>query len=175
MPTIELTEEMLKSNGWAYLFDLSHLKGSQNEDAINEHIRNIYLSAVEALSKQRSKKLKKGPFVIWNCLRRLVGDNNQPTDGYVLIVTPFYHEVAGRDVDPIVEKMWQHKGYIRASSAIPILEGAVPACLFEDGQAYPIELDEEFFSQLSNLFEEHQYMLSLNNYGMELRSNPYEN
>ncbi|TXK82570.1 hypothetical protein [Paenibacillus sp. N3.4] len=107
-------------------------------------------------------------------MKRLVGDDNQHTDGYVLIITPFYHEVVGRDVDPIVEEMWKHKGYIRTSSATPILEGAVPVCFFEDGEAYPIELDQEFFSQLSDLFEEHQYMLSLSNPGMTIRSNPYE-
>ncbi|MHA0855680.1 hypothetical protein [Paenibacillus sp. CMAA1364] len=174
MQTVELTEEMLISNGWTYQFDLSQLNNPEDEDAINEHIRNIYVSAVETLSNQRSKKLKKGPFVIWNCLKRLTGDNNQPTDGYVLIITPFYHKIVGRDVDPIVEAMWKHKGYIRASSATPILEGAVPVCLFEEGQAYPIELDEEFFSQLSDLFEDHQYTLSLTNPGMVLRSNPYQ-
>lgn len=55
MSTVQLSEEMLKSHGWAYLFDLSHLKDSQ-EDTINEQIRNIYFSAVNELSKQRSKK-----------------------------------------------------------------------------------------------------------------------
>ncbi|WP_187274156.1 hypothetical protein [Paenibacillus sp. N3.4] len=55
MQTIELTEVILKSNGWAYLFDLSQ-SDSQDDDEINEHIRKIYLSAVEALYKQRSKK-----------------------------------------------------------------------------------------------------------------------
>lgn len=72
MAAIELSEEMLKSNGWAYLFDLSKLENSQ-DDAINEHIRGIYLSVIDALAVQRSKKLKKGPFVIWNCVKRLVG------------------------------------------------------------------------------------------------------
>lgn len=174
MQTIELTEDMLKSNGWAYLFDLSQVDATVGEDSVNEHIRNIYISAIEALTKQRSKKLKKGPLVIWNCLKRVVGDNNQSTDGYILFISPFYHEITGRDTDPVVETLWQHKGYIRATGATPILEGAVPACLFEDGEAYPIELDQEFFSQLSDLFEEHQYMLSLSNPGMTIRSNPYE-
>lgn len=152
MPTIKLTEEILKSNGWAYLFDLSKLENAQ-EDAINEHVRGIYLSAIEALSTQRSKKLKKGPLLVWNCLKKLAGDNNQLTDGYVLFVTPFYHEVVGMDVDPVVEQMWKHKGYIRATSATPILEGAIPACLFADGEIYPIELDEEFYSQLSDILK----------------------
>lgn len=53
--TIELAEEVLKSKGWAYQFDLSVLS-DQNEDSINEHIRNVYLSAIQALSKQKSKK-----------------------------------------------------------------------------------------------------------------------
>jgi hypothetical protein len=172
--TIELTEDMLKSNGWAYLFDLSQLEDSQDDEAINEHIRKIYLSAVDALSKQSSKKLKKGPLVIWNCLKRVVGDHNQPIEGYILFITPFYHEITGRDIDPVVEMMWNHKGYIRTTSATPILEGAEPACLFEDGKAYPIELNKEFFSQLSDLFEEHQYGLSISNPGMTIRSNPYE-
>ncbi|MFC0215231.1 hypothetical protein ACFFK0_22830 [Paenibacillus chartarius] len=131
---LELSEEMLKANGWAYQFDLSHLVDSKDENAVNEHIQNIYLSVIEVFSRQRSKKIKKGPFIIWNCLKRLIGDHNQSTDGYVLIVTPFYHEITGRDADPIVEIMWQYKGYIRASSANPLLEGAVPACLFQDGK-----------------------------------------
>ncbi|BCG58095.1 hypothetical protein [Paenibacillus sp. URB8-2] len=174
MSTVQLSEEMLKSHGWAYLFDLSHLKDSQ-EDTINEQIRNIYFSAVNELSKQRSKKIKKGPFVVWNCMKWLIGDNNQPTDGYVLFVTPFYHKITGRDVDPIVEEMWKHKGYIRASSAIPILEGAIPACLYEEGEVTPVEMDKRLLSKLSDIFEEHQYMLSQINPGMELRANPYEN
>lgn len=60
----------------------------------------------------------------------------------MLIVTPFYHEITGRDVDPIVKEMWKHEGYIRASSAIPILEGAIPACLYEEGEGTPVELDK---------------------------------
>ncbi|MFD0619698.1 hypothetical protein ACFQZR_19705 [Paenibacillus sp. GCM10027629] len=78
------------------------------------------------------------------------------------------------DVDPIVEQMWKRKGYIRATTATPIFEGAVPAYIFADGVIYPIELDEELFSQLFDMFEEHQYMLSLNNPGMTIPSNPYE-
>lgn len=82
--------------------------------------------------------------------------------------------MVGRDVDPVVETMWRHRGYIRMESAIPILEGAVPACVFEEVQVLPIELDGELKSRLSDAFEEHQYMLSLTNPGMTLRSNPYE-
>lgn len=108
-------------------------------------------------------------------MKWLIGDNNQPTDGYVLFVTPFYHKITGRDVDPIVEEMWKHKGYIRASSAIPILEGAIPACLYEEGEVTPVEMDKRLLSKLSDIFEEHQYMLSQINPGMELRANPYEN
>lgn len=173
MQTVELTEEVLKFKGWAYQFDLSVLT-DLNEDTINEHIRNVYLSALQALSKQKSKKILKGPFYIWSCQKKLLGDQNQFVDGFTLIVTPFYKEVAGRDVDPIVETMWQHQGYIRMESAIPILEGAVPLCVFEDGQAMPIELDAALLSRLNEIFEEHQYMLSLVNPGITLRSNPYE-
>ncbi len=173
LQTLELTEEILKSKGWAYQFDLSVL-ADPNEDTINEHIRNVYLSALQAISKQKSKKLLKGPFYIWICRKKLLGDHNQYVDGFALIITPFYKEVVGRDVDPIVERMWQHKGYIRMESAIPILEGAIPLCVFEDGQAIPIELDAALLSRLNDTFEEHQYMLSLVNPGMTLRSNPYE-
>ncbi len=60
--TIELAEEVLKSKGWAYQFDLSVLS-DQNEDSINEHIRNVYLSAIQALSKQKSKKTLEGTFL----------------------------------------------------------------------------------------------------------------
>lgn len=102
MQTVELTEQVLKSKGWAYQFDLSVL-ADLNEDIINEHIRNIYLSAIQALSKQKSKKLMKGPFYIWICQKKLLGDYNQFVNGFALIVTPFYKEVVGRDVDPIVE------------------------------------------------------------------------
>jgi len=171
--TVELVEEVLKSKGWAYQFDLSVLS-NQTEDSINEHIQSVYLSAIQVLSKQKSKKLLKGPFYLWICQKKLLGDNNRFVDGFSLIVTPFYQEVVGRDTDPIVETMWQQKGYIRMESAIPILEGAVPACIFEEGQALPIELDGELMSRLSDAFEEHQYMLSLTNPGMTLRSNPYE-
>ncbi|SMF90201.1 hypothetical protein SAMN05661091_4932 [Paenibacillus uliginis N3/975] len=73
---------------------------------------------------------------------KITWENNQITNGYVLVVTPFYQEVAGREVDPIAEVIWRHKDYIRTSSTIPILEGAVPDCLFEDGQAYPIGMDQ---------------------------------
>lgn len=173
MQTIELTEDILKSKGWAYQFDLSVLT-DQNEDSINEHIRNVYLSTIQALSKQKSKKLLKGPFYFWICQKRLLGDNRQVVDGFALIITPFFQDVVGRDVDPVVETMWRHRGYIRMESAYPILEGAVPACIFEDGQALPIELEGELISRLSDAFEEHQYMLSLTNPGMTLRSNPYE-
>ncbi|MFC4808809.1 hypothetical protein [Paenibacillus sp. GCM10023250] len=171
--TIELAEEVLKSKGWAYQFDLSMLS-DQNEDSINEHIRNVYLSAIQALSKQKSKKLLKGPFYLWICQKKLLGGNRQVVDGFALIVTPFFQDVVGRDVDPVVETMWRHRGYIRMESAIPILEGAVPNCVFEEGQVLPIELDGELKSRLSDAFEEHQYMLSLTNPGMTLRSNPYE-
>ncbi len=171
--TVELAEEVLKSKGWAYQFDLSVLL-NQTDDSINEHIRSVYLSAIQVLSKQKSKRLLKGPFYLWICQKKLLGDNNRFVDGFSLIVTPFYQEVVGRDVDPIVEKMWQHKGYIRMESAIPILEGAVPACVFEDGQVIPIELDATLLSKLNETFEEHQYMLSLVNPGMTLRPNPYE-
>ncbi|MDN4066660.1 hypothetical protein QYF50_02040 [Paenibacillus vini] len=173
MQTVELTEEILKSKGWAYQFDLSVLV-DQNEDTFNEHIRNVYISALQALSNQKSKKLLKGPFYFWICQKKLLGDNNQFVDGFVLIVTPFYKEVVGRDVDPIVETMWQHKGYIRMESAIPILEGAVLLCVFEEGQATPIELDAVLLSRLNDTFEEYQYMLSLVNPGMTLKPNPYE-
>jgi hypothetical protein len=57
-------------------------------------------------------------------------------------------------------------------SAIQILEGAVPLCVFEEGKAIPIELDAALLSRLNDTFEEHQYMLSLVNPGMTLRSNP---
>lgn len=173
MQTVELTEEILKSNGWAYQFDLSVL-ADINEDTINEHIRNIYLSAIQALSKQKSKKLLKGPFYIWICQKKLLGEHNQFVNGFALIVTPFYKEVVGRDADPIVETMWLHKGYIRMESAIPILEGAVPLCVYENGQANPIELTAALLSRLNDTFEEHQYMLSLVNPGMTLKPNPYE-
>lgn len=173
MQTIELTEDILKSKGWAYQFDLSVLT-DQSEDSINEHIRNVYLSAIHALSKQKSKKLLKGPFYLWICQKKLLGDNRQVVDGFALIITPFFQDVVGRDVNPVVETMWRHSGYIRMESAIPILEGAIPASIFEDGQAIPIELDGELISRLSDVFEEHQYMLSLANPGMTLRSNPYE-
>lgn len=172
MQTVELTEDILKSKGWAYQFDLSDFN-VQNEDVVNEHIRNVYLSALQALSQQKSKKMLKGPFCIWICQKNLLGDHNLLVDGFVLIVTPFYKEVVGRDVDPIVETMWQHKGYIRMESAIPILEGAVPLCIFEEGQATPIELDAALLSRLNDSFEESQYMHSLVNPGMMLRSSPY--
>ncbi|WP_141336161.1 hypothetical protein [Paenibacillus sp. tmac-D7] len=58
--------------------------------------------------------------------------------------------------------------------AIRILEGAVPRCVIEDGQAIPIELDAALLSRLNDTSEEHQYLLSLVNSGMTLRSNPYE-
>ncbi|MDU2241078.1 MAG: hypothetical protein E7E23_10885 [Paenibacillus sp.] len=112
-----------------------------NEDTINGHIGNVYLSAIRTLSKQKSKKLLKGPFNIWICQKKLLGDQNQFVDGFALIITPFYQEVVGRDVDPLVETMWQHKGYNRMESAIPILEGAIPLCVSEAGQAISIELD----------------------------------
>lgn len=175
MSNIELTEEMLKSNGWAYLFDLAVVQNLDDGREVHEHIRNIYQSAIEALFNQRSKKLKKGPFLLWNCLTRLLGNNNQPVDGYVLFITPFYHEITGRDSEPVVEEMRKHTGYIRTSSASPIMEGAVPSCLYEDGQAYPIELDQSLITRLSEAFEEHQYLLSAANPGMSIRSNPYEN
>lgn len=104
---------------------------------------------------------------------RLTGNQNQPVNGYVLIVTPFFHKITGRDSNPLVETMWNHKGFIRTTSANPLLDGAVPACLFKEGAAFPIELDEELISSLSDLFEEHQYMMSLTNPGMTIRSNPY--
>ncbi|ETT45430.1 hypothetical protein BSK66_10080 [Paenibacillus odorifer] len=174
MQTVELTEQVLKSKGWAYQFDLSVL-ADPNEDTINEQIRNVYLSALRTLSKQKSKKLLKGPFYVWICQKKLLGDKNKFVDGFALIITPFYQEVVGRDVDPLVEAMWQHKGFIRIESAIPILEGAVPLYMFEDGQAIPIELDAALLSRLNGTFEEHQYMLSQVNPGMTLRFNPYEN
>ncbi|MUG86872.1 hypothetical protein GNP92_11015 [Paenibacillus timonensis] len=59
-------------------------------------------------------------------------------------------------------------------SAIPILEGAVPLCVFENGMAIPIESDNALLSRLNDTFEEHQYMLSLVNPGMTLRPNPYK-
>jgi len=170
---IELTEEMLKSNGWAYQFDLSRLSGNDTE--MHDNIKNIYSSALSTLAKQKSKKLIKGPFLIWHCFMTLTGDQNEHVDGYALIVTPHYQEIAGRDIDPLMEIMWQHKGYIRTSSTAPILEGAYPACLFQEGEIYPIELDEEFVSQLSEVFEERQYTLSMVNPGMQIRANPYDN
>jgi hypothetical protein len=154
LQTVELTEQVLKSKGWAYQFDLSDLADS-NEDTINEHIRNVYLAALQTLSKQKSKKLLKSRFYVWICQKKLLGDQNQFVDGFALIVTPFYKDVVGRDVDPLVETMWQHKGYIRMESAIPILEGAVPLCVFEDGQATPIKLDATLLSRLNDTFEEH--------------------
>lgn len=171
---MELTEEMMKSEGWAYLFDLSFLEHTEEEDAIDMHIRSIYKTAIDGLLNQRSKKLKKGPVVVWNCLKRVTGDQNQLVDGYILMITPYYRKLTGRDSDPLVESMWKHKGYIRASSAIPLLEGAVPACILTEGEIYPLDIDETFFENLSGLFEEHQYMLSLVNPGMALRSNPYQ-
>jgi hypothetical protein len=45
------------------------------------------------------------------------------------------------DEDPIVEEMWENRGYIRMEAAVPIFERAILACLFEEGQVYPIELD----------------------------------
>ncbi|MNO15639.1 hypothetical protein D3C76_53080 [compost metagenome] len=170
---LELSERMLKSNGWAYQFDLSPVEAAGDDSAVNEHIRQIYLSAIDVLTKQRSKKILQGPFLLWNCLMKLSGNQNQFINGYVLIVTPFFHQVTGRDSNPLVESMWGHKGYIRTTSANPLLEGAVPACLFQEGIASPIELDEELISRLSDLFEEHQYMLSLTNPEMTIRSNPY--
>ncbi|WP_433945546.1 hypothetical protein [Paenibacillus sp. SN-8-1] len=171
---IVLSDEMLKSKGWAYLFDISHIKESPNDEFVNEHVQKIYLSALDAISKQRSKKLQKGPFVIWHCMKRLVDDQNRPTQGYVLFITPFYHEIVGRDVDPVVETMWTHKGYIRASSSIPLIEGAMPLCLFEEGQAIAIDIDDVLLSRLSDFFEEQQYMLSLSNPHIAIRLNPYE-
>lgn len=170
MPTVEVDEEMLKSNGWAYQFDLAFLDGDTND--INNHISNIYWSAIDVLSKQRSKKILKGPFLIWHLLTTLADENNQATHGYALIVTPFYQQVTGRDTDPIVETMWGYRGYLRMSSVTPILEGALPACLFQDGQVYPIELDEVFVSELSEMFEEYQQDLLPVNPGMTPRNNP---
>lgn len=54
---LELSEKMLKSNGWAYQFDLSHVEAAIDDNAVNEHIRRIYLSAIDVLAKQRSKKM----------------------------------------------------------------------------------------------------------------------
>lgn len=170
---LELSETMLKSNGWAYQFDLSPVEASGDDNAVNEHIRRIYLSAVDVLGKQRSKKILQGPFLLWNCLKTVLGDQNQPIHGYILIVTPFFHQVTGRDSNPLVDTMWGHKGFIRTTSANPLLEGAVPACLFQEGTAFPIELDDELISRLADLFEEHQYMLSLTNPGMTIRPNSY--
>ncbi|MGI2295673.1 hypothetical protein [Paenibacillus sp. GXUN7292] len=65
MQTVKLTEKALKSKGWTYQFDLSVLD-DKSEDLINEHIRNMYASAIQALSKQKSKKLLKGPFIFGN-------------------------------------------------------------------------------------------------------------
>lgn len=172
---MELTEEMLKSEGWAYLFDLTFLEHTDDEDAIKQHIWSIYKTAIDGLLNQRSKKLKKGPIVVWYCLKKVTGDQNQLVDGYILMITPYYRKLTGRDSDPIEESMWKHKGYIRASSAIPLLEGAVPACILTEGEVYPLDSDETFSESLSELFEEHQYMLSLVNPRMELRSNPYQN
>lgn len=122
---------MLKSNGWAYQFDLSHVEAAGDDNAVNEHIRQIYLSAIHVLTKQRSKKILQGPFLFWNCLMRILGDQNHPVNGYVLIITPFFHQVTGRDSNPLVETMWSHKGFIRTTSANPLLEGAVPLVCFK--------------------------------------------
>ncbi|MGI2295674.1 hypothetical protein [Paenibacillus sp. GXUN7292] len=59
-------------------------------------------------------------------------------------------------------------------SAIPILEGAVPTGVYEDGQVIPIVSDIALLSKLNDTFEEHQYMLSLVNPGMILKPNPYD-
>jgi hypothetical protein len=116
----------------------------------------------------------KGPFYLWISQKKLLSNNNQWIDGFSLIVTPLFQKVVGRDVNPIVESMWQHKGYLRTESAVPLLEGAVPTCIFKEGEAFPIEFDDELLTRLSDTFEEHQYMLSLMNPGMSLRANPYE-
>ncbi|GAA0404270.1 hypothetical protein [Paenibacillus motobuensis] len=173
MQTVKLTDKVLKSQGWAYQFDLTIL-ANQSDESINEHIRNVYLSAIDTLSKQRSPKILIGPFYLWICQKKLLSNNYQWVDGFALIVTPLFQKVVGRDVNPIVESMWQHKGYLRTETAVPILEGAIPACIFKDGQAVPIELDDELLTRLSDMFEEHQYMLSIMNPGMSLRSNPYK-
>lgn len=173
MLNYELSDEMLKANGWAYLFDLTCVQKSGGEDSIQDYIRNIYLSAIEALSKQRSIKLKRGPLLLWNCYTSILGENNQPTDGYVLIVTPFYYEITGRDSEPVIHTMRSHNGFVRSSSATPILEGTVPGCLFVDRQDYPIDLDQDLLDRLSDIFEEQQYMLSLTHTNMAIRSNPY--
>lgn len=173
MENTYLSEEVLKSRGWCYQFDLSVLP-DQNEDSINEHIRKIYLSALQGLSNQKSKKMLKGPFYLWLGRRHVLSSHYQPVDAFLLIVTPYYQKVIGRDDDPIVHTMWQHKGYIRVESAIPILEGAVPACVFKDAQIKTIDLDEALISRLSDTFEEHQYLLTMTNPDMTLRSNPYD-
>lgn len=118
LQTVELAEEVLKSKGWAYQFDLS-VFNERNIDNVNEHIRKVYLSAREALPQQRKERV-------------------------------------GRDVDPIVETMWQHKGFIRMKFAIPILEGAIPICVFKDGRAIPIVLNAVLLSRLNALFDESQ-------------------
>ncbi|WP_138494054.1 hypothetical protein [Paenibacillus pinistramenti] len=63
MQNLQLTADALKSQGWAYQFNLSVL-ADQSEGVINEYIHNIHQSAIQTLSKQKSKKMLKGPFYI---------------------------------------------------------------------------------------------------------------
>ncbi|WP_274472603.1 MULTISPECIES: hypothetical protein [unclassified Paenibacillus] len=57
LKTVVLAEEVLKSKGWAYQFDLSVLT-NQDEDSINEHIQNVYLSAIQAFPNRNQKTLE---------------------------------------------------------------------------------------------------------------------
>jgi hypothetical protein len=145
----------LSKNGTVYEYAAAALRPAiqQTSTLVLPEIR----AAVASLAEHRNSGLRKGPFILWACLGKLLDDGNQWVDGFTYFVSPLYEERArGRrsETEPLYHHFKSLPGFIRTEHGGPLHEGAIPLLRFAEGQIEEIPLTPGLIDHLAAVFDQ---------------------
>lgn len=142
----KLGEVDLRVNGLSYQLDLQQLEARLGKEA-EELVLEQALNGLEDLSKLDQD----GDYLVWLLQRGLVGKDNTPALGLLVIITPATEELFKGN--PIEVRLAQFPEFIRRQGITPLYEGAVPFFQLSKGKIFCLDRNIEFLQHASQVLD----------------------
>lgn len=135
-----LTEDDLRVNGICYQLDFTRLEARLGPDA-EQYVFDIVLQGLEDL-KELCKGKDQGSYLAWMLKRGIVSNNQAPTLGFLVILTPADQKIF--PMNPVGKQLEALPEFIRMQGITPLYEGAVPFFQYSDGEIFCLERNVDF-------------------------------
>ncbi|MGI6065123.1 MAG: hypothetical protein ACOYI2_01365 [Bacillota bacterium] len=142
----KLGEVDLRVNGFSYQMDFHQLEARLGKEA-EKFVLEQALNGLEDLSRIDQD----GDYLVWMLQRGLVGKDNTPALGLLVIISPATEELFKGN--PIESRLTKFPEFIRRQGITPLYEGAVPFFQLSKGQIFYLDRDVEFLQQASRVLD----------------------